>query len=162
VLSLEYGRGGRNTPLQSVKDIYRLGGVLNGKVDTKTVQRLLHHPNTELSALLGELRMLEGDPFVAKFIEHLIAGRLIDEAALERAQARVTDDANAMALRRQTVEHPFGTLKYRIFSHGRFLLRGLHGAGTEMALAVLAYNLRRACNVLGLQNITSHLQAAGG
>jgi len=91
-----------------------------------------------------------------------IVSRLIDEAALERAQARVSADANAMALRRQTAEHPFGTLKYRIFSHGRFLLRGLRGARTEMALAVLAYNLRRACNVLGLQNITSRLQAAGG
>jgi transposase len=91
-----------------------------------------------------------------------IVSRLIDEAALERAQARVSADANAMALRRQTAEHPFGTLKYRIFSHGRFLLRGLRGARTEMALAVLAYNLRRACNVLGLRNLTSRLQAAGG
>lgn len=88
--------------------------------------------------------------------------RLIDEAALERAQARVNAEPHAMALRRQTVEHPFGTLKYRIFSHGRFLLRGLHGAGTEMALAVLAYNLRRACNVLGLQTLTSRLQAGAG
>lgn len=91
-----------------------------------------------------------------------IVSRLIEEAALERAQARVAAAPHAMALRRQTVEHPFGTLKYRILSHGRFLLRGLHGAGTEMALAVLVYNLRRACNVLGLRNLTSHLQAAGG
>jgi hypothetical protein len=91
-----------------------------------------------------------------------IVSRLIEEAALERAQARVSADANAMALRRQTAEHPFGTLKYHIFSQGRFVLRGLRGARTEMALAVLAYNLRRACNVLGLQNITSRLQAAGG
>ena len=89
-------------------------------------------------------------------------GRLIDEAALERAQARVDAEPHAMVLRRQTAEHPFGTLKYRIFSHGRFLLRGLRGAGTEMALAVLAYNLRRACNVLGLQSITSRLQITGG
>lgn len=91
-----------------------------------------------------------------------IVSRLIDEAALERAQARVAAEPHAMALRRQTAEHPFGSLKYHILSHGRFLLRGLRGAGTEMALAVLAYNLRRACNVLGLQNLTSRLQAAGG
>jgi len=91
-----------------------------------------------------------------------IVSRLIEEAALERAQARVAAEPHAMALRRQTAEHPFGSLKYHILSHGRFLLRGLHGSGTEMALAVLAYNLRRACNVLGLQNLTSRLQAAGG
>jgi transposase len=91
-----------------------------------------------------------------------IVSRLMEEAALERAQARVSAAPDAMALRRQTVEHPFGTLKYRIFSHGRFLLRGLRGAGAEMALAVLSYNLRRASNVLGLQNITSRLQATEG
>ncbi|MBF8270888.1 MAG: porA, partial [Gammaproteobacteria bacterium] len=71
VLSLEYGRGGRNTPLQLVKDIYRLGFILNSKVDAKTAQMLLQHPNAELSALVGELRLLQGDQFVDKFIEHL-------------------------------------------------------------------------------------------
>jgi len=78
VLALEYGRGGRNTPLQLVKDIYHLGFILNSKVDGKTAQRLLLHPNSELSALLGELRILEGEQFVERFISHLAAGRLID------------------------------------------------------------------------------------
>jgi pyruvate ferredoxin oxidoreductase alpha subunit len=78
VLALEYGRGGRNTPLQLVKDIYRLGLVLNSKVDGKMAQRLLRHPNAELAALLGELRALEGDRFVDGFIEHIVNGRLID------------------------------------------------------------------------------------
>src|SRR3970282_2803350 len=88
--------------------------------------------------------------------------RLIEEAALERAQARVAAEPHAMALRRQTAEHPFGSLKYHILSHGRFLLRGLHGSGTEMALGGLAYTLARACKWLGLPNLTRRLQGAGG
>ncbi len=45
-----------------------------------------------------------------------------------------------MRLRRSTVEHPFGTLKYRIFGHPRLLLRGLSGARTEIALGTQALN----------------------
>ena len=55
----------------------------------------------------------------------------------------------AMRLRRATVEHPFANLKYRIFGHPRFLLRGLRGARTEISLAVAAYNLKRMLNILG-------------
>jgi len=40
-------------------------------------------------------------------------------------------------------------LKYRIFGHPRFLLRGLRGAQTEMSLAVMAYNIKRMFNILG-------------
>jgi transposase len=48
-----------------------------------------------------------------------------------------------MRLRRSTVDHPFGTLKYNIFGHPRLLLRGLQGARTEIGIAVMAYNLKR-------------------
>ena len=51
--------------------------------------------------------------------------------------------------RRAIAEHPFGTLKERILGNGRLLLRGLRGARTEMALAVLAYNFKRVANILG-------------
>jgi transposase len=54
-----------------------------------------------------------------------------------------------MRLRRSTVEHPYATLKYRIFGHPRLLLRGLTGARTEISLAVMAYNLKRMVNILG-------------
>lgn len=69
------------------------------------------------------------------------------EDALNRMQQRATPEA--MRLRRSTVEHPFGTLKYRIFGHPRFLMRGLSGAQTEISLATMAYNLKRMLNVLG-------------
>ena len=54
-----------------------------------------------------------------------------------------------MASRRSIVEHPFGNLKQWLFGNGRFLLRQWAGAKAEMALAVNAYNLKRAISVLG-------------
>ena len=63
----------------------------------------------------------------------------------------------AMRLRRSTVEHPFGTLKYRIFGHPRFLLRGIAGAQAEMSLATIAYNLKRMFHVLGGQKLATAL-----
>lgn len=73
--------------------------------------------------------------------------RHLFEAALERMHERATPEA--MRLRRCTVEHPFAALKYQIFEKARFLMRGLEGAGTEIALAALAYNFKRAMAVLG-------------
>jgi transposase len=73
--------------------------------------------------------------------------RHLHEGALQRMQARAT--AAAMRLRRSTVEHPFATLKYHIFGHPRFLLRGLSGAQTEISIAVMVYNLKRMMKVIG-------------
>jgi hypothetical protein len=47
------------------------------------------------------------------------------------------------------VEQAFATMKYRIFEHPRFLLRGLAGAQTETSLATLVYKLKRMLNILG-------------
>src|SRR5213082_1811832 len=73
--------------------------------------------------------------------------RHLHEAALQGMDQRATSEI--MRLRRSTVEHPFATLKYRIFGHPRFLLRGLRGAQTEMSLAVMAHNIKRMFNILG-------------
>jgi hypothetical protein len=62
-------------------------------------------------------------------------------------QQRATPEM--MRLRRSTVEHPFAALKYHIFGHPRFLLRGLQGAQAEISLATTVYNLKRMFNVLG-------------
>ena len=70
-------------------------------------------------------------------------------------QQRATPEA--MRLRRCTVEHPFATLKYRIFGNPRFLLRGLGGAQTEIGLATMAYNLKRMVNVLGGNKLATAL-----
>jgi transposase len=73
--------------------------------------------------------------------------RHLHEAALARMQQRATPEM--MRLRRSTVEHPFASIKYRIFEHPRFLLRGLAGAQAEISLAAIVYNLKRMMKVLG-------------
>src|SRR5258708_14063871 len=80
------------------------------------------------------------------------------DAALERMQQRTTREV--MRLRRSVVEHPFANLKYRIFGHPRFLLRGLRGAQTEISLAVAAYNLKRIMNILGGHRLSAPLSTA--
>jgi transposase len=84
--------------------------------------------------------------------------RHLYEEALNRMQERVTPEA--MRLRRCTVEHPFATIKYRIFGHPRLLMRGLSGARVEMGLATMAYNLKRITNVLGATKLTEALHLA--
>ncbi|HEV2279871.1 MAG TPA: IS1182 family transposase [Acidobacteriaceae bacterium] len=81
--------------------------------------------------------------------------RHLHEEVLTRMQQRATPAA--MRLRRCTVEHPFAALKYRIFGHPRLLLRGLTGARTEIALATMAYNLKRMIGVLGAARLTRAL-----
>lgn len=73
------------------------------------------------------------------------------QAALEAMQQRVTPQL--MRLRRCHAERPFSFLKYRIFGHPRFLLRGRKGAATEIAVAVLVYNLKRMCSLMGGANL---------
>ena len=67
--------------------------------------------------------------------------------------------AEVMRLRGPTVEHPFATIKYRIFGHPRFLLRGTGGAQTEISLATMVYNLKRMLNVLGGSQLRDALAA---
>ncbi|CDF86100.1 transposase IS4 [Pseudomonas knackmussii B13] len=75
------------------------------------------------------------------------------ESAFERMQQRLKARPEMMARRRSIVEHPFGNLKQWVFGNCRFLLRQLAGARTEMALAVQAYNLKRAIQVLGARRL---------
>jgi transposase len=81
--------------------------------------------------------------------------RHLHDGALKRMDERATPAL--MRLRRSTVEHPFGTLKYYIFGHPRLLLRGLSGARTEIALGILAYNLKRITNLLGAAKLSQAL-----
>jgi transposase len=84
--------------------------------------------------------------------------RHLYEDALNRMEKRVTPEA--MRLRRSTVEHPFATIKYRIFGHPRMLMRGLIGARAEIGIATMAYNLKRITNVLGAAKLTKALLRA--
>jgi len=80
--------------------------------------------------------------------------RLIDQAALDRMEARIYADPTLMRIRRCTVEHPFGTIK-RMSGGGRFLTRGLRKVKAEAALSVLAYNVLHAVNAFGPAKLTA-------
>jgi hypothetical protein len=71
------------------------------------------------------------------------------EAILDVMQRRLDRKPQAMTLRRRTIEHVFGTLKYWMGST-HFLMRGLTYVGKEMSLHVLAYNFKRVINLLGM------------
>jgi transposase len=79
--------------------------------------------------------------------------RFLHDEALQRSQQHATTEA--MRLRRRTVEYPFALLKYCIFGHPRFLLRGLRGTQTEVSLGVMAYNLKRMINIVGVARLIS-------
>jgi transposase len=70
------------------------------------------------------------------------------EAVLEAMQLRLDQAPESMRIRRQTVEHPFGTLKAWMGST-HFLTKTLKRVSTEMSLHVLAYNLKRVMKILG-------------
>jgi transposase len=72
------------------------------------------------------------------------------EDVLDKMQARLDRMPNAMGVRRQTVEHPFGTLKSWMGST-HFLTRTLEKVRTEMSLHVLAYNMKRMIQIFGVQ-----------
>ena len=84
--------------------------------------------------------------------------RFLHEEALRRSQQHAT--VEAMRLRRSTVEYPFALLKYCIFGHPRFLVRGLRGAQTEISLAVMVYNLKRMINVVGAARLLAQFDSA--
>ena len=73
-------------------------------------------------------------------------------------QARLDKNPGAMRTRRETVEHPFGTIKMRMGAT-HFLMKTLPKVATEMALHVLAYNLTRALNIVGVKPIMAAVRA---
>ena len=70
------------------------------------------------------------------------------ESVLEAMQQRLDRAPDMMRVRRQTVEHPFGTLKSWMGAT-HFLTKTLKRVSTEMSLHVLAYNLKRVMRILG-------------
>jgi transposase len=75
--------------------------------------------------------------------------RSADEGFLEAMERRVRSHPEKLKRRKGIVEHPFGTIK-RSMNQGYFLTRGLKNVGTEMSLSVLAYDLLRVVNILGV------------
>ncbi len=95
-----------------------------------------------------ERRLAQIDESVARYLSQL------DTADLQEPSEALV----AMRVRRETVEHPFGTLKMRMGAT-HFLMKTLPRVATEMALHVLAYNLTRVMNILGIQPLMAAMRA---
>lgn len=86
-----------------------------------------------------------------------VVSRLENEAVLDRMQARLAKRPDILATRRETVEHPFGSIK-QWMNQGASLMRGLEKVRSEFSLTALAYNLRRVLNIVGFPALMEALQ----
>jgi len=80
------------------------------------------------------------------------------EHVLEAVQRRLDEHPEKMRQRRETVEHPFGTIKARMGAT-HFLMKTLPKVATEMALHVLAYNMTRVMNIMGIKPLIAAMRA---
>jgi transposase len=78
--------------------------------------------------------------------------RLASEEVQEKMAERVAANPQIMRRRKAIIEHCFGTIK-RSLGYDYFLCRGMLNVATEVNLTVLAYNLKRACNLVGVTNL---------
>ena len=78
--------------------------------------------------------------------------RLENEAVLDRMSARLATRPGVLDQRRETVEHPFGTIK-QWMNQGAFLMRDLEKVRAEFSLTALASNLRRVLNIVGFAEL---------
>jgi transposase len=84
--------------------------------------------------------------------------RLENEAVLDRMAERLRARPELLDRRRETVEHPFGSIK-QWMNQGAFLMRGLDNVRGEFSLTALVYNLRRALNIVGVGAMTAAVRA---
>jgi hypothetical protein len=74
--------------------------------------------------------------------------RWVHEEVIDTMQQRLDDNPEITILRKQTVEHPFGTIKMWMGAQ-RFLMKRKKNVSIEMSLHVLAYNLKRMMTIMG-------------
>jgi hypothetical protein len=84
--------------------------------------------------------------------------RLENEAVLDRMAARLDARREILDLRRESVEHPFGTIK-QWMNQGAFLMRRLDNVRGEFSLTALAYNIKRAITIVGVQGLIAAMNA---
>ena len=82
--------------------------------------------------------------------------RWVYEEVLEEMERRVHAYPEKVKLRKRLAEHPFGTIKHH-WDQGHFLMRKLPNVGAEMSLSVLAYNLKRVIQILGVPRMVEAL-----
>ena len=79
------------------------------------------------------------------------------EAVLDAMAARLAADPQMTRTRRNTVEHPFGTIKHAM-NQSHFLTKGLRQVRAEFSLSTLAYNLLRVINLVGVKALVEALR----
>ena len=79
-------------------------------------------------------------------------GRYADEAVLDRMAERLASRPGLLDRRRESAEHPFGSIKHWM-GHGGFLMRRLENVRGEFSLTALAYNIRRATTLVGIPEL---------
>src|SRR5436309_15916239 len=79
------------------------------------------------------------------------------EAILEKVQDRLDHNPEAMSVRRQTAEHPFGTIKCWMGAT-HFLTKRLPKVAAEMALNMLAYNMKRVMAIVGVVGLLAAMR----
>jgi transposase/IS5 family transposase len=84
--------------------------------------------------------------------DYRAVSRLENEDALDRMAVRLRQRPDILARRQEIVEHPFGTIK-QWMNQGAFLTRGLDKVRAEFSLTALAYNMRRALNILSVEKL---------
>lgn len=89
--------------------------------------------------------------------DHRRISRWVHEDIQEQMARRVAKQPEKMRLRKSIVEHPFGTIK-RWMDQGYFLMRGLEKVNAEMSLSVLAYNFKRAIQILGMKPLMASVR----
>ncbi len=109
---------------------------------------IMADPTSSLDEL-SQFRMMEYKHCCTTGTQRRIT-RWEHEQVLEAVQKRLDENPQAMRQRRETVEHPFGTLKMRMGAT-HLLMKRLPKVATEMALHVLAYNLTRVISIMGIQ-----------
>lgn len=85
--------------------------------------------------------------------------RWIHEDVLERLRERIRGQPELLKERKKLAEHPFGTIK-RTMDQGYFLMKGTKKVTTETSLTVLAYNLKRVINIMGVEKMIMAMQPA--
>ncbi len=136
------------------RDVYRCpaGERLSYRFDSEEKGKTLRvYMTSQCSACSLKDKCTTGNARRIKRWEH--------EHVLEAAAAELAKNPDAMRLRKQLVEHPYGTIKHWMGST-HFLMKRLPNVQTEMSLHVLAYNMRRAINILGVPAMMAALQAS--
>lgn len=84
--------------------------------------------------------------------------RFENEAVLERMADRLAARPDVLDQRRESVEHPFGSIK-QWMGQGAFLMRGLENVRAEFSLTALAYTIRRAITLVGIPAMIAEVRA---